>query len=158
MFFIDSPFHSNLDIWSISPFHSNFNILIDLTFCTQISTFWSIPIFALKFQHFDWLLPFHPSFNILIDLIIITQISAFWLIPNSVFKFQCFHWFPLSLKFGHFDQSLLFTQISTFWSTWHFTNFNILINSQHFPQISIFWSIPYFSIKLQHIDRFPLLQ
>ena len=158
---------------------SNFNILINSLFFNQIPTFWSIPTFAikythlidlpfsLKFQHFDQFPHFHSNFNILIDLKISIQITAFWLIPN--FKSSNFNVFidsPLSLIFGHFDQSQSpFSRISTFWSTWHFAlkfqhydrfptlslNFNILINSLFFNQIPIFWLISTFAVKYQHL-------
>ena len=39
-------------------FHSNINILIELTISTQISTFWLIPNFVLKFQYSDWFISF----------------------------------------------------------------------------------------------------
>ena len=116
-----------------------------------------LPHLHSQFQHFDWLLSFHSSFNILINLIISSQISAFWLILNSVFKCQCFHWYPLSLKFGHFDQSPLFTQISTFWSTWHFA-----LKFQRSDQFLIFQSNSniligfHFCSKISTLDQSPV--
>ena len=145
---INSLFFNQIPIiWSISTFAieyqhlinlhlfcSNFNILIDLTFCTQISTFWSIPTLL------------HSSVNFLIDsplftqnttfwkdLVISTQIWSFWLIPNFV------------LNFNILINSLFFNQIPTFWLI-----HTLAIKYQHLIDIK-------FSLIFQHFDRFDIL-
>ena len=102
--------------------------MIDSPLCPQILTFWSIPRFSLKLQHFDpptlyvlklqhfdwfqnlnlisvlwWIPPLHPNFNILMDLTFCTKIV----------RFPMFH-----------------------------SNFNILINSP-----VTLWSIPKLSLN-----------
>ena len=187
---------SNFNVFIDSPFHSNLDILINLplSFCTQISTFWSILNVVLKFQYSDQFLIFQSNsnnlidfyfcnristfdrsplfrsnFNILIDLTFCTQISTFWSIPILLHS---------SVNF--LIDSPLFTQNTTFWTIWwlalkfdHFdwfpiqSNSNILIDShfgnkistfdryQIFTHISTFWSIWHFALKFQHFDQFP---
>ena len=72
-------------------FHSNIDILIDLTMSTQISTFWLIPSFVLKFQYSDPFLIFQSNSNILIDSCFCNKISTFALAyagfhPNRVLQ------------------------------------------------------------------------
>ena len=163
-------------------FRSNFNILIDLTFCTQISTFWSIPTLL------------HSNVNFLIDSPLFTQNTTFWTIWWLALKFQHFDWFPIlfsisiswsipyfSIKFQHFDRFPLGNKISAFdqspliRSNFNilidaallYSNFNILINFDIFHsnfnilidshlialKRQLFDWFPNFSLKYQHFDR-----
>ena len=83
---------------------------------TQISTFWWIWHFALKFQHFVWFPMFHSNFNILIN-------SPVTLWSIHVLKFWHFD-SPFSLKFQHYDrvlttldvQKMKFGEIKKLWA------------------------------------------
>ena len=112
-------------------FHSKYNILNDLVINTQISTFWLIPNFVLKFQYSDRFLSFQTNSYILIDSHFGNKISTF-------------------------DRYQIFTHISTFWSICHFA-----LKFQHFDQFppycnqtSTFWLIPNFSLTIHHFERF----
>ena len=94
---------------------SHFNSMIDSPLCPQILTFWSIPRFSLKLQHFD-----PPTLYVL--------------------KLQHFDWFQNLNLISVFDEFPLYIQISTFWWIWHFAL--KLFDSPCFTQISTFWSIP----------------
>ena len=73
------------------------------------------------------------------------------------------------LKFGHFDQTSFFTQISAFWSTWHFAlkfqhfdqfqpyctqTSNFLIDSPLFTHNTSFWTFWWLALKFQHFYWF----
>ena len=142
---------------------------INLTFCTQISTFWAIPNVVLKSQYSDQFLIFQSNSNNLIDFHFCNRISTFDrsalfrsnfnILINShliALKCQLFDWFPtFHSNYNILNDLVIITQISIFWLIPKFVlNFNILINSLFFNQIQIFGSIPTLVIKYQHFDWF----
>ena len=148
-----SSFHSNWTFWSNFLFHSNFSILIDLTFFTQISAFWSTWHFALKFQHFDRFLMLSSNFNILINNILFQSNSNNLIDFHFCNRISTFDRTPLFCSNFNILIDLTFcTQISTLWSisTLLHTNVNFLIDSPLFTHNTSFWTIWWLALEFQH--------
>ena len=130
--------------------HSNFKILIDSYCFDQISVFWSIWLFALKFQAKFWsvFLPFRLNFIILINSYYFTQIATFWLLLFHS-NYNILINLTFALKIQHSDQFQLF-HLNCNILHW---NFNILSDSYYFIESATFWLISPSSLKLQHFDR-----